>query len=179
MGLGGTLLARMMTALNALRATTVQEELFVLGKAFSYEDYHTFGAAEVKNFVFDPTSFTGVNLTVNPFLFGATGGPVRIDIYYGTIANDDGTLLGISNRRFGFPAPESVLRLNPTGFTAGTRFAGDLVPGTGLNPATSNPSGNQAGLPFEINPDLKYALVATNDDGAGVVWQIKMTFFEV
>lgn len=34
------------TIFNALRTTTIQEEQFILGNTFSYEDYMTYDASE-------------------------------------------------------------------------------------------------------------------------------------
>ncbi|MCK5612881.1 hypothetical protein KAR91_64000 [Candidatus Pacearchaeota archaeon] len=164
--------------LGAHLTSTIQENLFVEGKSFSYEDYHTFGADETKIIVFDSTAFEGENLIVNPFGFAATAGPIKIDFYTLVSNNDDGTELFASNRREGFPDPLSVLRLNPTGFS-GTRFAGDLVPATGISVPTGQGSGNQPGLPFELNAAIKHAIGMTNEDGADVVFQMKMTWFEV
>lgn len=172
------ILARAMTALNAFLTTTVQEWLFVQGKSMSFEDYFTFSADEVKTFVVDPTSFTGVNLTFNPISLSATSGPVRVDFYAGTTADEDGTLLGASNRRSGFPAPVTKIRLNPSNISLGTRFAGDLVPATGTAPANSNGSGNQPSLPFEPSKTTKSAFTITNDNGADTIIQIKLTWFE-
>jgi hypothetical protein len=163
---------------NSQVVTTPSEELFIQGKAFSFEDYFTFGAAQVKNFIFDPTAFSGNQLVFNPFLFAASSGPLLIDFYANTDADDDGTLLVPSNRRSGFPAPVSVFRLNPTVNDLGTRFAGDSVPATGAGVGNTNGAGNQPGLPFEIDFSLKYAFTITNQDGADTIVQIKTTWFE-
>jgi len=165
--------------LGAQLNSSVQEDLFVQGKSFSFEDYFTFAADETKTFVFSPLAFEGVNITVNPFIFSATSGPCEIDLYYGTTNDEDGTLLGASNRRFGMPAPKSTLRLNPSNVILGTRFAGDLIPATGVNPNNSNPATSPIGLPFELSRLIKYALTIHNSDGDGVKLMFKMTWFEV
>jgi hypothetical protein len=163
---------------NSALIMTESEALFVLGKAFSFEDYFTFGQDEVKTFVFDPTALVDTQVVFNPLLFAASSGPVLIDFYAGTDADDDGTVLVPSNRRSGFPAPVSVFRLNPTINDLGTRFAGDSVPATGAGVGNTNGAGNQAGLPFEIDPTLKYAFTITNQDGADTIIQVKNTWFE-
>ncbi len=173
-GLGSTI-----GLLGAHLISPIQEELFVAGKAFSYEDYLLFGSSEVKNIIFDSSGFTGVNLTINPILFGAVSGPILIDFYTNTTFNEDGTILVASNRREGMPAPKSILRLNPTGLTLGDRFSGDMVTASGVGVGNANPGANLAGLPFEINPSKGHALAINNTDGAGVYVQIKMTWFEV
>lgn len=163
---------------NSALVMTEAEALFVLGKAFSFEDYFTFGNLEARTFVFDPTAFTGDQIVFNPMLFAGSSGPVLIDFFAGVDADDDGTLLTPSNRRSGFPAPESVFREAPTINDFGTRFAGDSVPSSGAGVGNTNGAGNIAGLPFEINPALKYAITITNQDGAGTIIQLKTTWFE-
>jgi hypothetical protein len=158
--------------------TTPSEELFVAGKAFSFEDYFIFGSLEVKNFVFDPTAFAGNQIVFNPLLFAGSSGPLLIDFYAGTDADDDGTILVPSNRRVGAPAPASVFRLNPTINDLGARFAGDSVPATGAGVGNTNGAGNRAGLPFEIDFSVKYTFTITNQDGADTVVQVKTTWFE-
>jgi hypothetical protein len=175
------ILEKQNTIFNASRTTDVAGEQFVLGNSYSYEDYHIFALADdTLTFVFDPTAFTGTNLTVEPISFCATSGPITIDFYTGTDADDDGTLLGASNRRAtSSNINEAILRLDPTINSIGTRFSGDLVPATGTAPANSSGGSNVSGLPFELDTSLKYAFVATNKDGANVYFCIKMTWFEI
>lgn len=165
--------------IEAVRITTIQEELFVLGKAFSYEDYISFSAGETKTIVFDPTAFAGIQIAFNPISFSATSGPIKIDFYTGSDSDDDGTILEPSNRREGFPGPASILRLNPNNITLGDRFAGDLVPANGLGVGNANGGNNQPGLPFEIDFTLKKAITIKNEDGADTLVQLKITWFEV
>lgn len=160
----------------------IQEQLFIEGKSFSYEDYHVFDVDEVKLFVFDPALYAGPQLVFSPLVFAASSGPILVQYYANFLGSADGTLLEASNRRFGFDGPLSTIRLNPTPTVPGaygTRFAGDMVPATGNNPATSTGAGNSAGLPFEPSPTLKTAFTLTNTDGAATYVQIKMTWFEV
>ena len=60
---------------------TIQENLFILGLSFSWEDYLTYAAAEEKIFVFDPTACTCAQLIFNPLVFSANAGPITIDVY--------------------------------------------------------------------------------------------------
>jgi hypothetical protein len=169
------------TLIDANRVQTVSDEQFVLGNSYSYEDYHIFLLADdTFTFVLDPTAFTGLNLTVEPISFCATSGPITIDFYAGVDADDDGTLLGVSNRRAtSSNVNKAILRLDPTINDIGTKFAGDLVPSTGTAPANSSGAASATGLPFELDPAGKYAFVATNNDGANVYFCIKITWFEI
>lgn len=164
---------------NQVVVGSIQENLFIAGRSFSFEDYFTFGASEVKTFVFDPTACGCSQLVINPLIFAATGGPIIVDIYANTTADKDGTLLGVSNRRFGSPATMAELRLDPSNITLGTRISGDIVPATGTAPANSTGGANAQGLPFELSKNLKYSITMTNNDGAGVIAVFKFTYFEI
>lgn len=160
--------------------SSIQENLFVAGKAFSYEDYLEFAANQECVIVLDSSAYAGENLVFLPFNFYSTSGPVTIDFYTDVVADNDGTLLGASNRREGFPAPDSILRLDPSNFL-GLRFAGDIVPAVGVAPAVGtgeHNEGNVLGIPFELIAAKKHAIVIKNHNGAGVLVQIKMTWFE-
>jgi hypothetical protein len=159
---------------------TVQENLFIEGKSFSYEDWLTYTADETKTFVFDPTACECVQIVFNPIAFSATAGPIEIKFYVGTTADDDGTLLEASNRRAtSSVTPQGIWRLNPSNISLGTEFAGDLVPATGVTSATSTGSQNQPNLPFEVLKTSKYAITVKNTDGADTYVQIKSTWFEI
>lgn len=160
-----------------LIAGSTQEELFIQGKSFSWEDRLTFDAGDVKVIVFDQSLYTGANLTVLPLIIGASSGPVLIDLYTNPTYDKDGTILMASNRREGKPQPKSVLRLNPSNVALGTRFSGDTVFASGTGVGNVNPGANVPGLPFEIVADK--ALEITNTDGAGTIVQFKVTWFEV
>lgn len=170
----------MMTAAQSWRVSQLQEDLFIRGVSFSYEEYLTYNADETKTFVFDGTGCTCSQIIFNPISFTAIAGPVLIDFYAAVTANDDGTSLGISNRRATSDIETgSVLRLNPTGVSLGTAFAGDLVPATETIGQTSQGSSNVPGLPFEIDKTLKYAFTVTNNNGTGTIILVKSTWFEI
>ena len=175
------LLARAMTALNAFLMTTTQEWLFVQGKSFSFEDYFNIdalgGGNDTIDIVLDSSAFTGDNLTFTPPLFASDVGPITIEYFTGTVASDDGIILGASNRREGMPNPVSVLRRDPTISDDGTRFSGDLIVST-TGILSQNGTGNIPGLPFEINSSVKHMIRIKNTNGQAGLVQIKMTWFE-
>ena len=163
-----------------LKVGSISEEAFILGKSFSYEDYTLFALADEEHFiVFNPVLYAGFFLFFDPIALSASSGPVLVDIYAGTDSDEDGTLLGASNRRAAFPGPKSTLRMDPTINDIGTRFAGDMVPATGNNPNTANGSSNSGGLPFEPIRPGKTAIKFTNLDGADTYLQIKLTWYEL
>ena len=154
-----------------------QEELFIQGKSFSWEDRITFAADETKVIVFDQSLYTGGNLTIAPVVAGASSGPILLDFYTHPTYDKDGTVLQASNRREGHPPPKTVLRLDPSNLTLGTFFAADTIFASGLGVGNVNPGANLPGLPFESVLDK--ALAITNSDGAGTIVQFKITWFEV
>jgi len=158
----------------------IQENLFIAGFSFSWEDYLEYLADEEKIIVFDPTACSCAQIIFRPLIFAANAGPIKIDIY--TEASYDaetGTLLGQSNRRETSSIPsEAILRLNPTNFS-GTKFAGDLVPSNGAAAPNASGNSNQQGLPFEIDLTKIKAIGLTNTDGNGVLVSHKLTWFEV
>lgn len=176
----GSQLETYRTIFNAFRVTDTQEDAFVNGNVFSYEDYLTYETDEAKSFIFDPSEFTGNNLVVTPPQFAATGGPVTVEYFAGATADNDGTLLGVSNRRgTSEKANQAILRLNPSNLSEGAKFSGRLVPATGLNPATSNGNSGGSFLPFELDPTIKYLIKITNTDGNGIFVQTDFTWLEV
>lgn len=169
-----------MGALGVPVVSQFQEDLFVQGKAFSFEDYFIFAADEVKTIIFDSSAFEGENIAVNPFQFCAVAGPFLIDIYTGSsYTAETGDLLHASNRRESLPGPKSILIEDPSGVDLGTRFAGDLVVATGVAPAAGNGAGNMPSIPFEINAGVNHAITITNTDGNDIHFCMKMTWFEV
>lgn len=168
-------------AAGQLVTGSIQENLFIQGRSFSYEDWLVYGADETKTFVFDPTACTCDQIVFQPFAFSAQSGPVEIEIFAPVTADDDGDVLGASNRRATSPiTPDGILRLNPSNIALpADRFAGDLVPASGTAPANSSGAENTQGLPFEIIPSIKYALTVKNTDGAGVRILFKTTWFEI
>ena len=156
----------------------IKEYLFFAGKTYSFEDYFTIGDMETSTIVVDPTAFTGDRLTFMPLVSYALGGPILIDFYASTVADSDGLLLASSNRRINFPAAKTILRLNPTIISIGSRFAGDIIPSTGQNAPSASGANNIETIRFEISKNIKYAITLKNNDGANAIVQIKLTWFE-
>ncbi len=162
---------------------TIQENLFILGLSYSWEDYLTYAAAEEKIFVFDPLACSCFQLIFEPLIFSANAGPVTIDIYTEvSYTPGTGVLAGVSNRReTSRNTNEAILRYGSAaarGFS-GTKFAGDLIPSNGAAAPNSAGNTNPEGLPFEIDISVIKAIGLTNTDGAGVLVSHKLTWFEV
>lgn len=159
----------------------IQRKFWARKRAFSHQDYYTFAASEVSDFIIDPTAYTGNGkVLVNPLVVVATSGPILIDFYRGLILNDGGTELFTYNRRAGGPAPQSIIRRNPDIADLGTRFAGGLVPATGVAPASSTGSSNNTiqTLPLELDPTTMVSARITNTDGNDTFVFIIVQWFE-
>ena len=170
---------------NALLVSTIPEDFFARGMTYTYQDYHTFGASEVKDFLFDPTGYTpppgGQNRIVGffPSVF-AEAGPILVDFYHSTTASEDGTLLDIFNRdSTSSNTPSSTLRLGPTVSNAGTRFSGIGVPANATGAGQQVSSSVEESLPFALDITMKYLMRFTNQNGADTLVSIRFTFFEI
>lgn len=182
------LLLDVLSISSSIKTTTIWEDFFFNQEAFSYEDYTTFAASETKTIIVDPTAFIpdgkGVlkRIPFLPMSAYSPSGPIRVQFYQDSIADDDGTLLEASNRDSSAEKiiPDLKLRLDPSNITKGTRFAGDLIPSSDSGPGGLNTVGgsNAPGLPFAITNLKKYAIDLTNDNGDNVLVQIKLTWFE-
>ena len=167
-------------AAGQIVTSSIDDNLFILGFNFSWEDWLLYAADETKIFVFDSSLCTCAQLVFKPLLFAANAGPAPIDIYT-NVSYDigTGTLLQTSNRReTSSNTPDAILRHGTTGFS-GSRFAGDLIPANGT--ATPNAAGNVSPQSdrFEIDITKNHAFSVHNTDGAGVYIQHKITWFEV
>jgi hypothetical protein len=163
---------------------TIQENLFIGGFSFSYTDRLVYAATGTKIITFDARLCTCTQLVFNPILFSSNAGPILIDFYAGVTLNatPGGTELDPSNRRAtSGNVSDAVLLLDPTIDSMGTRFAGDLVPSNeSAGVGTSNQgAASSAGLPFEIDHSLVYALEINNLDGADTYVKVDMTWFEI
>lgn len=166
---------------NGQPLTNRQEQCLLEGKAMSHQDYYLFGAGEIKRFVFNPVPYTGKTIESNPVVFSATSGVVLIDFYRGVTETGDGTPLFTYNRKAGSDVPKSELSVNPTTISdTGTRFAGSIVPSTGLNPSTSTGGSNNTTqeVPIVLDHTVKYLVDVENKNGAGTYIFIIFAWFE-
>lgn len=174
---------------QAIKTISIQEHFFFLGQVFSFEDYFLFSEGETKTIITDPTGFeplgAGVQTRIpfNPLVANSTAGPILIDFYVGADSDDDGEVLGTSNRDSTNPKliSDIILRLNPSNIVKGTRFAGDLIAANATGPGNNTLIGSQnvLSLPFAISNLTKYAIDLTNVNGDGVYVQIKLTWLEI
>jgi hypothetical protein len=175
------IIAEATTSWGPLVVTSRQENIFVSGRIFSYEDFRTYAASEVAYFIFDPTAFEGESLIVSAPSFSATAGPVLVEYYAGVIESGDGTILGVSNRLGSSGNVSSAtFKLNPTTISnEGIRFTGRLVPSTATTPINVGGATASGSLPFELDTSFKYLVKVTNTNGDGTIIQTDFTWMEV
>lgn len=141
----------------------------------------TIAASGSLDLLIDPTAFTGNTLVILPVNVKGIGSRVNIDLYVGTDADDDGTILNAINRNNNSSTvSELIARINPTINDSGTVRAEFLIPADGAG-ASANVGGEVTeGLPFVMNKDFKYMLRITNTSTSSIFYgSFSFNFYEV
>ena len=136
-----------------------KECVFSISKRFSI------GASATVDIVIDPTAITFPFLVVLPIAIKAfQAGPITIDLYFGTDANDDGTLWDSTNRNnTSSKTAELVVRLNPTINSVGTKLPPEFEIFSDGTPATATLGGAVSeDFVFNARKDGKYMLRLIN-----------------
>lgn len=180
----GEILEKSNTVTDSLRTTTIQEDLFVNGYAFSGRDVVTSLAASNLYIHFDARTATDVQIIFSPLQFvGAEAGPIVVTFYVSpTLAAGGRTPIMVSNlRATSSNVSQSTLEfVAPANVTSpGTKFTAVLVPSNsagGALPSSGSPSAT--GLPFEIDPTKDYLLEIDNTNGTDTLFEYNITYFE-
>lgn len=172
------------TIFNAQRTTSLQEELFIAGRAFTARDVVTALSATNLYIHFDARAVSNKQIIFNPLQFVAgSAGPIVVTYYVNpTLTAGGRTPIVGSNRRatssnvyegiIEFVAPANVS-------SAGTKFTAQLIPsnsGGGALPDSGNITAQ--GLPFEINTAYDYLLEIDNTNGADTLFEYNIDWFE-
>jgi len=110
--------------------------------SFSFSRRFSIGASGTVNIVIDPTAISaGKIVVVFPIAFKAVGaGPIFIDTYFGTDANNDGTVWQPRSRdqRTG-TLSQTIARLSPTINSDGTKLDNSefMIPSDGIAATTT------------------------------------------
>jgi hypothetical protein len=165
---------------------SIPEDFFARGLAYSYQDYMNYEAAQVRNFIFDPTNYIppeGAEGRVVGFFpsFFAEAGPITAEFFAGTEEEGDGTPLVLFNRDgSSVNIPLSTLKVDPSEITNdGTRFTGIGIPANATGSGQQVSSEVQDELPFALDITQKYLIRVTNTNGAGTLVMMRFTFFEI
>lgn len=118
-----------------------------------------------------------------PFVFSAIGGgPVNIDIYFGTTSSEDGTLWETINRDTTSPnTADTTVRFNPTISDPGTKLALEYqIQSNGTAAVAAIGGAVKEDFILRLRKDGKYLIRATNIDTVDdVQCTVASDFFEV
>lgn len=169
---------------GALTTVDINSQKVFQGVSFGTSKRITYPKATgLTNIVFDGTAVTKDKLVLLPINFNAFGaGPIHIDIYFGGTYGDDGTLIDCYNRdNESSNTCDSVVRLNPTITTKGTKLPPEFIILSNGTPAVASLGGevidNFASL---LRKDGKYLIeLANQDTGVDAFGWFGLDFFEV
>lgn len=173
------------TVFDATRTSTIQEEQFILGNAFTARDVVTSPAATNLYIHFDATTVTGKQIIFNPLQFVAgEAGPILITYYVSPTLTAGGRteIMGSNRRATSANEYESIIEfVAPANVTSpGTKFTAQLLPsnsGGGANPNSG--AVTASGLPFEIDTSVEYLIEIDNTNGTDTLFEYNIDWFEV
>lgn len=167
---------------RAITTVDINSQKVFRDAAFSWSKRFSIGASATVDIVIDPTGIPsnkiGVVLPVSFLAFGA--GPINVDLYFGTDADEDGTLWTGGNRdNRSSTTPDTEIRLSPTINSVGTKTPFEfMIPSDGV-PAVSS-FGGQAkdDLIFIPRTDGKYMFRLVNLEASVASCVFAMSIFE-
>ena len=165
--------------INIANAKVMDGETFGVAKRFVVP---ASGAGGIVNIVFDPIAFDGQGFVLRPVKFKAfLAGPIEIDVYAGTDADDGGTQIIATNRNFLSPlVSQNVVRMDPTINTDGDLFPSNFVIFSNGTPAVSVAGGESSeDLVFVLDTTKKYMFRLTNLENVEAQAHFAATWFEV
>lgn len=173
------IIIKMFTAANALRISTIQEDLFIQGKSFTSRQIVVAPNAGQIDILIDARVCTCNQIVFAPLSFIADEGPITVELYVGVTISALGTLKTIFNRRSTSPTKNRLkIYSGPTVSDVGIKFSELLIPASSaaifINGSQSGP-----GLPFEINKELLYMARIINNNGADANVEYNATWFEI
>jgi len=167
---------------GAFSAIDIAEQKVFDSAVFSVAKRHTLALSSTNDIVIDPTLCECDYLVFQPVAFKAFGaGPVNIDMYFGTDADEDGTVWGSINRDNTSSNTSPVLvRLNPTINDAGTLLPVNFTIFSNGTAAVAVAGGEtREGLIFNARTDGKYMFRVINTEANPAFFHVSMTWYEV
>lgn len=147
------------------------------GCHFTLADFTTLAAAAVIDFAVQvPDSLTWPHMV---FTVQSGEGPVQLDMYEGTIADADGTLVTpINNNRNSSEVSTLVIRVNPTVTAVGTRLSGAYV-GAGGNAVAASGGMVSREQEYILKQNTKYLFRLTNQHTAQQIISYTADWYEM
>jgi len=172
------------TSTNSWRTIGIQEELFILGLAFTGRDVITATAATDMYIHFDARTIKDTHFVFTPLGFvAAEAGPIVVTYYVNpTLTAGGRTKIEASNRRVSANVAQGTLELVAAAkVTApGTKFTAQLIPSSsGAGALADAGAANAGGLPFEINPVYDYLIKIDNTNGDDTLFEYNINWFEI
>ncbi len=173
------------TATNAFRTSSIQEDLFVNGFAFTARDVITATFAADMYIHFDARLTNGLQIVFPPLGFVASdAGPITITYYISPTLTAGGRteIVGSNRRATSSNTYKSIIELVAAGNVSspGTEFAAQLIPSNSAVGGLANIGASGAsGLPFEIDPTVDYLLKIDNTNSADTLFEYNIDWFEV
>ena len=167
---------------NAIVTNAIENEKVFEEIMFSIAKRLAIGSEAVNDIVIDPTGCGCDFLVFLPAIFKAFGaGPVNIDMYVGTDADDDGTLWESINRdNASINTADVIVRLNPTINSDGTKLPVEFVILSDGTAATAIAGGeSKEGQIFVARKDVKYMFRLTNTEAVAATGHVSLNWFEV
>lgn len=149
--------------------------------AFSWSKRFSIAGLATVDIVIDPQAIAPKIGVVLPVSFKAIGaGPINIDFYFGTDANEDGTLWVGGNRdNRSSTTPSAVIRLSPTINNSGTKLPFEFLLMSNGTAAVATVGGEaKDDLIFIPRLDGKYMFRLMNTENAVAQCSFAMTMFE-
>ena len=186
-GDGDGLLRAVSPVTNTIKTTTISEDFFVNGVAFSCRHVIVIPNGNGTEVWIDPSAYTpptgfAAGLIVLTPVFSASTGPVIISAYFGaTYTLGAGSYFSCINRDSAAVKQTADTKniLNPTMLTAGLKKAEFLVAASAAQGSFSGIGATSSGnLPLRI-PLTPTRLIFDNTSGANSTVEFNFTWFEV
>lgn len=167
---------------NAITTVDINSQKVFRDVSFAWSKRFALTGNGFANIIIDPTAIPDSKILVFlPITFSAVGaGPIFIDTYAGTDADDDGILWDGSNRdNRSSTTPDMIVRLNPNINSDGVKLPSEfMVPSDGTAAVASFGGQSKDDLIIIGRTDLKYMFRVMNQENVVADCAFVMNIFE-
>lgn len=168
---------------GAITTVGINDQKVFQGVTFGYAKRFVLASEAVANIVIDPQLIPAEkSFVLLPFSFQASGGgPVNIDLFFGTDSDDNGAIWeGVNRDATSFNSPDTIIRHNPTINDVGTQLPLEYqIQSNGIPAVAAIAGGVSEDFIFRLRKDGKYLIRLTNTDTAELQLTFAADFFEV
>lgn len=168
---------------EAINVTSISEDFFAQGKAFTLSQVYTFDADSTSDFLFDPTGYVppvGGENRIVAFVpeVNADAGPIMVTFYADSTASG-GDLQPTFNRdALSDNTSQLCVYKDTTVDDEGISFSEILVPATTGGPVNVGAQAPASNL-FAMDTTKKLIMRLHNQNGAGTQVGVRATWFEI